>query len=152
VCEYILSKIHMHSHFGYNELHWLALKNYKKGEKMKEFKSVSVAKKGTNCWSITPLHFACINPNTEVLKQLLAVNGDTNMMDVHMRKPIHFAAVCESVENLKYLIEEKNVSIIDISMQKETPLHYAAGTGRVNNVKYLISKNQDMFLMKDKTA
>ena len=63
---YLLKELTKHSHYGYNELHLNVLKKYKKGEKLPAFKYASVAKKGGN--GLTPLHFACINPDTEILK------------------------------------------------------------------------------------
>lgn len=78
---FILSKIWSQTNYGYNELHYNVLLDYKPGEKIKDFKTVSVAKKGHTCHNATPLHFACINPNSEVLKQLLEVNGDIHLMD-----------------------------------------------------------------------
>jgi ankyrin repeat protein len=70
---------------------------------------------------ITPLHFACINPNTDVLLQLLAVNGDLNILDTEMRRPLHYAAVCETSDNLKLLLE-KGANITDIDSRKVTCL------------------------------
>jgi ankyrin repeat protein len=93
---YVIKDLYQLSHYGFNELHYLALGQYKKGAKLPEFKSVSVAKKATCNLGITPLHFACINPNVEVLTQLLDVNPDFNMGDNEMRRPIHYAAACES--------------------------------------------------------
>jgi hypothetical protein len=63
---YMLKELTKHSHFGYNDLHLNVLKKYKKGEKLPAFKYASVAKKGGN--GMTPLHFACINPDSNVLK------------------------------------------------------------------------------------
>ena len=65
---YILTELVKHPHYGFNELHLNVLKQYKKGEKLPEFKYVSVAKKATSNLGMTPLHFACINPDVEVLK------------------------------------------------------------------------------------
>ncbi|MBK8156574.1 MAG: ankyrin repeat domain-containing protein [Streptococcus sp.] len=33
------------------------------------------------CFGATPLHFACLNPNSQILKYLLDKGGDINMMD-----------------------------------------------------------------------
>lgn len=63
---YMIKELVKHSHYNFNELHLNCLKKYKSGEKLPDFKFVSVAKKGNS--GVTPLHFACINPDIEVLK------------------------------------------------------------------------------------
>lgn len=148
---FILSKIWNQSNYGFNELHYNVVRDYKPNELLKEFKSVSVQKKGTSCMQMTPLHFACINPNSSVLEQLLKVNGDLAMMDMNMRKPIHFAAVCETPDNLKLLIQ-KGAAIGDIDRQKTTCMHLAAKAGRAENLKYLISVNKDVAVLKDRSG
>jgi hypothetical protein len=60
----VVSQLWEKTHYGYNELHNLALKEDADLEKLKTFRSVSVSKKANTCNSMTPLHFACINPNT----------------------------------------------------------------------------------------
>ena len=90
--EFLLRELVKQNNFGFNELHHNVLKNYKPGESLPVFKSVSVGKKANMNLNITPLHFACINPNTSVLEQVLAINSDINMVDAQMRKPIHYAA------------------------------------------------------------
>ena len=147
----IVGKIWNQSNYGYNELHFNVLRDYKPKEMLKEFKSISVQKKGTNCQSMTPLHFACINPNSSVLEQLLKVNGDLTMMDMAMRKPIHFAAVCETPGNLKLLIE-KGAAVADIDRQKTTCMHMAAKVGRAENLKYLLTVNKEVAVLKDKSG
>lgn len=70
-----------------------------------KFRSVSVGKKCNHCESTTPLHFACVNPNPDVLKALLRMNGDVNMTDINMKKPLHYAAACENKQNMLTLLE-----------------------------------------------
>lgn len=112
--EYIVKDLYKQSQYGFNELHYNVLRDYKKDQKLEEFKSVSVLKKGTQFGNVTPLHFSCINPNVEVLKQLLAVNSDINVTDTYMRRPIHYAASCEKVDHLKLLLEKgSNLADVD---------------------------------------
>ena len=127
---------------GLNELHHLVLTKLTDAqiaELPKQFKSVSVGKKCTHCDSVTPLHFACINPNPEVLKTLLMMNGDVNMADLQMRKPIHFAAACESKQNLLTLIGD-GANVIDEDKQKTTALHIAARAGRAENIALILGQ------------
>jgi len=39
---YVIKDLYQHTNYGFNELHYLVLGDYKKGEKLPEFKSVSV--------------------------------------------------------------------------------------------------------------
>jgi hypothetical protein len=54
--------------YGFNDLHHNVLLDYKEGVALPDFKSVSVTKQATSNLKITPMHFACINPNAFVLK------------------------------------------------------------------------------------
>jgi ankyrin repeat protein len=83
------------------------------------------------------MHFACINPNSEILTQVLAVNDDINMLDTEMRRPIHYAACCETTENLKILIA-KGANVMDVDCRKVTCLHAAVMAGRAVNAKFII--------------
>jgi ankyrin repeat protein len=77
---YLIKELWPRPHFGFNELHYLALESLKKvSEKITQFRSVSVAKKAP--LGLTPLHVACVNPNAEVLKMFLDLNPDFNMTD-----------------------------------------------------------------------
>lgn len=120
---------------GFNALHVQALKT-RAGEELPAYRKQSVLKKsGLN---LTPLHMAAINPNTEVLKQLLAsLDYETNHADMNGRLPIHFAAASESPENLKLLIKHgSNPKAAD--KHGIIPLHLAAKYGRAENIKWLL--------------
>jgi ankyrin repeat protein len=79
VSAYIIKDLWALTNFGFNELHYLALCPPNTGKPLSEFKSVSVVKKAQNNKNVTPLHFACINPHPEILKQLLNINSDINI-------------------------------------------------------------------------
>ena len=137
LAEYIVKDIAKQPNYGYNDLHANVLGKLAKGAKLPEFKSVNIGKKATSCLAITPLHFACINPNVEVLAQLLAVNSDVNITDQQMMKPIHYAAACESVEPLKLLLS-KGANIQDVDNTKTTCLHMAIKAGRAKNAQFIL--------------
>ena len=148
---YVIKDLVKLPNYGFNELHYSALGEYSPGTKLPEFKSVSVAKKATANLGITPLHFACINPNVEVLAQLLDVNPDFNMTDNEMRRPIHYAAACESSGPLKLLLE-KGANLADIDMRKVTCLHVAAQARRAENIRLILSKNASLLKLRDRTG
>ena len=53
------------------------------------------------------------------------MQGDFNMLDNEMRRPVHYAAACETSGNLEFLID-KGVNLADIDIKKTTCLHVAA--------------------------
>ena len=68
-------------------------------------REVSARKKGG--WEnkqITPLHCACINPSTGPLEALFKVCPDLYIADSEDRKLVHYAAACEDVGPLKFLL------------------------------------------------
>ena len=46
-----------------------------------KYPTVSITKKAQSDNSVTPLHFACINPNVEVLEALLNQSPEVNVED-----------------------------------------------------------------------
>ena len=86
---------------------------------------------------VTPIHCACINPNVKYLKTLLSITQDYNIADKKGRKPVHYAAVCEGLSPLEYLISR--VSPYELDSNGNTPLHYACLAGRSVNVEMLLS-------------
>ena len=100
--------------FGFNELHLAVLTSLKVDDLPPNIKVQSIHKKANMCANLTPLHFACLNPNSNILKFLLDKGGDINAMDFNQRLPIHIAAACEMTDNLKLLIERgSNIHAID---------------------------------------
>ena len=97
------------------------------------------------------MQFACINPNVEVLAQLLDVNADFNMTDTEMRRPVHYAAACEGLGPLKLLLE-KGANLADIDMKKVTCLHVAAKARRPDNIRFILSKNDALLKLRDKSG
>ncbi|WP_428505113.1 ankyrin repeat domain-containing protein [Roseateles sp.] len=62
----------------------------------------------------TPLHYACIDGNSEDVAQFLATGLDANAQDDNGWSPLHFAAQASSVECVTLLIRAgANVSLKD---------------------------------------
>jgi len=68
-----------------------------------------------------------------------------------MNKPVHYAACCESSENLEYLVA-KGASLFDINLQKMTPLHFAAINGRHENIKFILEQSPLLVKNRDKAG
>jgi len=115
-----------HPLFGFGQLHVDVLSDNAILDKVLK---VSVIKKAQSCKNITPLFCACINPNSNYLKQLIEVDPDITIEDEDKRRSIHYAAACENHENLEILIKA-GLNLMDIDNQKMTPMHIAAITGR----------------------
>jgi len=54
-----------------------------------------------------------------------------------MRKPVHYAAACESTEPLEMLVA-KGANLVDIDMRKVTCLHMAARARRADNIRFIL--------------
>jgi ankyrin repeat protein/predicted DNA-binding WGR domain protein len=137
---------------GYGLSEWFSkVLNAKDAEDLKDLKKINCTKKGFGMGNLTPIHCACLNPNSEVIKHVLSVNPEHLNMDDHMRKPIHYAACCPSTDPLKYLVSI-NVDTRELDQQRVTPLMYAAKAGHVENVKYLLEENRSIVASKDRSG
>ena len=70
-------------------------------------REASTFKKAT--WSnrcITPLHCACINPDTGPLDALLRVNPDLNIADSDKKKLVHYASAFQDVGPIEFLTDK----------------------------------------------
>jgi ankyrin repeat protein len=134
--------------YGLSEFFKLALTAKNEGP-LKDIKRPSCTKKAFGVANITPIHCACLNPNSEVLKHILSVNPEYQSLDIQMRKPVHYAACCRSPEPLKFLVSQ-NVDTREHDNMRTTPLMYAARAGQVENVKFLLQENRSIVMAKDK--
>lgn len=100
---------------------------------------------------MTPLHFASINPNTEVLETLLSQSMEINCVDSLNYKPIHFAAACTHAGNIKLLIS-KGANVYDVSHAKLSPLHIAALNGRAENIRAILDAQRNVFKLRDRNG
>ena len=133
--------------YGFNQLHMEVLT--KKGEDLEQFHRNSVHKKANTNQDITPIHCAAINPNFKYLQALLDAGGDINLMDRNMRRPIHYAAACESDGPLNLLIE-RGANVDDWDDSKTTPLLCAAMAGRAETTRRILAVSAQMIHHKDK--
>ena len=93
---------------------------------------------------ITPLHCACINPNVGPLEALFKANPDVNISDSDSRKLVHYAAACQDIGPLRFLID-KGANLLDTDKQGQTPLLIASKVGRAECADYLIEKIAKMY-------
>ena len=129
--------------FGFNKVHLDALKLDRLTEK---YHTASITKKANACSNCTPLHFAALNPNKNVIKTLLDQNGDFNVLTSASNwKPIHFAALCSSSGPLEVLIQ-KGASVYDQTQDKKNALHYAAMSGQADNIRILLKEGSAMLI------
>ena len=93
---------------------------------------------------ITPLHCACINPDVGPLEALFKANPDVNVSDSESRKLVHYAAACQGIGPLKFLVD-KGANLLDTDKQGQTPLLIASKVGRAECADYLIEKIAKMY-------
>lgn len=111
---------------------------------------MNCTKKTYGCGVVTPIHIACINPNTEILDQMLITSQEFAVLDDMMRKPIHYAACSPSVNNLKLLVEKHHIDTRDTDNILTSPLSYACRSGQVENVRYLCGEGRSIINQKNK--
>jgi len=143
IAGYILKNMIGQSGYGFNPLHLEMLEVDDETKIEIKFKP-SVNKKSN--YQVTPVHFACINPNEKILKKLVENDngGDIHYQDINLKKPIHYAAACSGTGPLKYLLEVKNCTADEPDKTKMTPLMVAAKYGRLDNVKLLLERGADL--------
>ena len=141
-----LEQLVKHENYGYNQLHLDALTKDKLTEK---YHTNSITKKAVSDANVTPLHFACVNPNREVLAKLLEQSPEFNVQDTMLFKPIHFAAVCMDSANLELLVE-KGANLFDVTNTKASALHLAAQVGSAACVAAILKLNPRIARLRDR--
>ena len=121
---------------GFNKLHELVCDPK---AALPPFRAPSATKKAQDNDAITPVHLACLSPDTAHLKKLIDVAGPQVLQaeDRQHRKPIHFAAVSATPDALKLLLKY-GVSLTDRDRALKTALDYAVERGREHNISLLI--------------
>ena len=148
IAAYLMERANKNGGYGLSDFYLPAL-NGKSEKAVAEIKKMNCTKKAFGMGNFSPIHCACLNPNSAVLKHILSVNPEYINMDDCMRKPSHYAACCESPEPLKYLISQ-NVDTRDHDNMRTTPLMYASRAGRVENVRFLLQENRSISNFKDR--
>ncbi len=150
IAAFLIERIKGLSNYGFGDLHFQVLSL--DGEDLPEFHKASIHKKAIGNCQITPIHCACVNPNPKYLQALFAADPMVQLTDDFNRKPIHYAAACESSGPLELLINTYGANPTDLDNLKRSPLHYAAMYGRAQNVKVLLEKAPTLAKARDKTG
>jgi len=136
VAAYLATRMHKNGGYGVVETHQDVLTKNDPKKLPANLRRTSVVAK-TIQTNITPIHFACINPNVKMLEFLLSRSPDYSIADYKMRKPIHYAAACEGSDPLELLLKN-NVDFREGDREKMTPLMVACKYGRLKNVQVLL--------------
>ena len=103
-------------------------------------KEVSVNKKADySNKQMTPLHCACINPDTGPLEAMFRVSPNLAQSDLDQRKLVHYAAACTEVGPLAFLWEA-GANLEDKDREGRTPLMTACQVGREETANFIIEK------------
>ena len=147
---YIITENLKHDEHTYNKFHRLSLTGTSE-KSLKDIQKRNCTKQAQGVGKYCPIHCAAINPNVAVLEKILTIKPEFNVKDDHDRKPVHYAACCETTAPLEYLIKNL-VDTRDADMTKKTPLMYACEAGRLDCVKLLLGPNRSNIEAKDKTS
>lgn len=85
---------------------------------------------------------AATTGNGPELKYLMKEGEDVNVTNEFYQSLLHEAASYGKLETVKYLIEEKHMSVDLRDTYERTPLHAAARNGVLNLVKYLAGEKR----------
>ncbi|KAI8773698.1 poly [ADP-ribose] polymerase tankyrase-like [Biomphalaria glabrata] len=88
-------------------------------------------------FKLSVFHCAAANSNSKYLEKLLSVQPDVHIVDSRGNRPLHFAAACESPDNVRLLLE-KGANFNDTNNNRELPLHIAIQAKRPENVRLLL--------------
>ena len=91
ISKYLLKQVQGNFNYGFNALHSDVL-NLEDPNEIKIKVKTSLTKKPQTNFGITPMHVACINPDTRFIQKLVDLGGDWNCLDYDNRKPFHYAA------------------------------------------------------------
>ena len=139
--EYLMSIFSTKENYNFNKLHQLVTVQKPGAEKNLDIKNKMSSNK-KNSLSKTPVHLACINPNSKILEELIKNGGEIEFQDNIGRKPIHYSAICKGTGPLQLLIKQK-CNVNDREKSGFTPLIHACRAGRYENVKILLENGAD---------
>ncbi|WP_341815922.1 ankyrin repeat domain-containing protein [Wolbachia endosymbiont (group B) of Idaea biselata] len=137
-------------HKGYNILHLLAKDGNEEVIRLILEKigqdELSEVINATDRIGLTPLYYAIIDDNLEVVKFLIEKGAELIVNDEYS---IHCAAMFGSLKVVKYFINEKYFNLDELGEQCESPLAYAIKFDQLSVIKYLIKKGADVKLLDD---
>ncbi|AYV82373.1 MAG: hypothetical protein Homavirus39_1, partial [Homavirus sp.] len=90
-----------------------------------------------------PIHLACKNNNTDIVKYLIDKNVSLECETLCKHRPIHIACRNSNIEIFKYLMD-KNVNIECEIFPRMKPIHIVCRNGNIEMFKYLMDKNVNL--------
>ena len=142
IAAHLVKQMYQYNNYGFNALHSNVL-NAESPDELQVKVKTSLTKKANTNLAITPVHICCINPDARYLEKLVELGCDWNCLDMENKKPIHYAAACESEGPLNYLIS-LGALIDEGDKYKTTPLMIACRYGRIKNAMILIDKGASL--------
>ena len=92
----------------------------------------------------TPLHHAAFNSNLDMISFLLANKAQANAFDKCDRRPIHYAAIVDSTDAIRFLVDTGGAEVNVRDKDMLTPLHMAAAKGSLNALQLLLDLGAKM--------
>jgi len=93
---------------------------------------------------LTPIHFAALNGNLELVKYLVGQGADVNARGIDGMTVLLYASKSGNLELVKYLVDDLGMNIKEKDKLGFTPLHYSLISGNVDVIKYLVENGADV--------
>ncbi|MEM4217275.1 MAG: ankyrin repeat domain-containing protein [Candidatus Methanomethylicaceae archaeon] len=91
----------------------------------------------------TPLHYACLGGDLNVVKSLIEHGADMNAVDHKGNTPLHYACEGNHIEVVRFLIEH-GADVNAANHKCNTPLHYACKKGHLDIAILLYKAGADI--------
>ncbi|CAL1285646.1 unnamed protein product [Larinioides sclopetarius] len=105
---------------------------------------------GMDCNSSTCLHSAAKVEDCAAVKWTLEQGLNANSTDTVGQTVLHTAAEFNSIEVMRYLVEQEKMSLDVCDANGKTPLHVAAENGSNDVVRYVLKHKQELITRSDK--
>jgi ankyrin repeat protein len=93
----------------------------------------------------TPMHYAALDGNLEVVKLFLKYNAKVNPNDNDGYTPLHYAAINGHLEVVQHIVKH-SANVNQINNRVNSPVYYALLKGHIRVVLYLVEQGVDVNL------
>ena len=97
------------------------------------------------------LHYLCMNDgNLPLLIIIKPTSNEINKKNKYDQTLLHISVINNSINILKFLLNDNNANVNSVDIQKNTPIHYAIALKNFEIIKLLIEKRAKMTIKNKK--